>query len=275
MSKKKKNLLSLPSLPRYQTVIVVPCFNEEFRLEPERFAVLSKSKNLHLLFVNDGSSDNTLALLDRMAMKFPRTAVLNFTQNRGKAEAVRLALIHALEEGAEAVGFLDADLSTSPEEMLRLCTYLRESEIDVILGTRIRMLGTEIARKTTRHTLGRIFATLASSVLGIGVYDTQCGAKLFMDTPALRSALSEPFHSRWAFDVELLGRLLKDGIAVNRFIEVPLRRWIDVGDSKVRMKDMLRMGWDLVRIYIALRQRKAQAQSQATRPAKSATRRGK
>ena len=97
------------------------------------------------------------------------------------------------------------------------------------------LLGHRIERSWARHYLGRLFATASSQVLGLPVYDTQCGAKVFRDGPALRAALATPFTSRWAFDVELLGRLGTG--ADRRFLEVPLERWHDVGGSKLRPRD--------------------------------------
>ena len=61
--------------------------------------------------------------------------------------------------------------------------------------------------RRARHYVGRLFATASSLILDMTVYDTQCGAKVLRAGPALRAALATPFHSRWAFDVELLGRL--------------------------------------------------------------------
>jgi dolichyl-phosphate beta-glucosyltransferase len=96
------------------------------------------------------------------------------------------------------------------------------------------------------------------------VYDTQCGAKFFRATPALSRALDRPFRSRWAFDVELLGRLLSGGAEALReddLLEVPLRRWTHVGGSKLRPLAMLRAGADLAVIALDLaRERRAHAQ---------------
>ena len=114
--------------------------------------------------------------------------------------------------------------------------------------------------------LGRVFATCAAVTLGCAVYDTQCGAKLFRVVPALADALRRPFSARWAFDVELLGRLSypeTPGIAAcppEEWLEAPLRVWRDEPGSKLRFSAMLSMGWELLAIHTDLcRRRRASA----------------
>src|SRR6185369_2437155 len=87
--------------------------------------------------------------------------------------------------------------------------------------------------------------------LHLGVYDTQCGAKLFRRSPALLAALAQPFRSRWAFDVELLQRLLRgrDGvpaIAASDFLEEPLEVWRDVPGSKLHPATAMLAGLSLL-----------------------------
>jgi len=121
----------------------------------------------------------------------------------------------------------------------------------VALGSRVRLLGRRIERSPWRHYLGRIFATLGSLALRLDVYDTQCGAKAFSRHPALLRALDEPFQSRWAFDLELLQRLLRDPhdpLGARDFVEVPLRRWHDAKGSKLRPSGMARALWDVAQI---------------------------
>jgi len=109
-------------------------------------------------------------------------------------------------------------------------------------------------RTPWRHYPGRVFATLASLVTGRGFYDTQCGAKLF-HRDIVPICFREPFLSRWCFDVEVLLRLLAaQGIDdVNTpdsaVIELPLTRWIDSGDSRLKPSDVPRMAADLARIW--------------------------
>ena len=106
--------------------------------------------------------------------------------NVGKAEAVRTGLLRCLADGAEITGYFDADLATPPEEMIRLVRTLQEREATVALAARVALLGTRIERSHLRHYLGRVFATIASLILRIRVYDTQCGAKAFRTVPAFR-----------------------------------------------------------------------------------------
>ena len=144
--------------------------------------------------------------------------------------------------------------------LARLLDEMEQRGVAVVMGARVALLGTAIQRRALRHYLGRLFATAASIILGLPVYDTQCGAKFFRDTPALRGALTGPFSSRWAFDVELIGRLLRgDGgaapLGAADFVEIPLRCWTDVPGSKVSSVQMMRAACDLVAVARELRGR--------------------
>ncbi|HEY8432777.1 MAG TPA: glycosyltransferase [Sandaracinaceae bacterium] len=233
-------------------VVVIPCYNEAERLSEAQVLALIDDLDTEVLLVDDGSRDGTAALLERIAAKAPgRVRTLLLPKNRGKAEAVRAGMLAALERGAGVVGYADADFATPPEEIHYLRRELDRSGALVALGARIARLGAHIDRRASRHYLGRVFATGASLVLGLAVYDTQCGAKLFRDTPALRHALGQPFSSRWAFDVELIGRLCAGGpgvapITPAQMIEVPLRTWIDIGGSKLSAAGAVKAGLDLM-----------------------------
>jgi hypothetical protein len=108
-----------------------------------------------------------------------------------------------------------------------------------------------------------VFASLASLILNLRIYDTQCGAKLFRRSAALAAALETPFLSRWAFDVELIGRLLAGvpgvpPIPATDFVEVPLGSWSDVPGSKLRPAAMAGALKDLALIAADLRRRRRQ-----------------
>lgn len=248
----------------HNAVIVVPCYNEAKRLDGERFLALSGAPDLRLLFVDDGSTDDTGALVTALAQRSEgRIELITLAKNSGKGEAVRRGLEHAARAGAGAaiVGFADSDLATPPSELLRLLAAARESSAGVVMGSRVALAGTDIDRKPSRHYLGRGFATLASLVLRARFYDTQCGAKLFRNTDLFRAAIAEPFRSRWIFDVELLGRLLVGaggfpGLEAADFLEVPLRRWSDVAGSKITASSWARAGIDLALIAAELERRR-------------------
>ncbi len=236
--------------------LVVPCYNEEERLDRAELLRLARARlDLSLLFVDDGSTDGTATVLERLRREGDgRIAVHRLERNLGKAEAVRAGLRLALQDGADVVGYADADLSTPVDELLRLVEILDARPVQVVLASRVRLLGRDIRREASRHYLGRIFATLASLTVRLPVYDTQCGAKLFRAGAALAGALEAPFRSRWIFDVELIARLVEGGrnaapLAPDAFEEVPLLAWREVGGSKLRPRAMIRAGLQLLALF--------------------------
>ncbi len=237
---------------------VVPCFNEEQRLDPVGFRAFLLHPNVQLLFVDDGSTDCTRPALEALCGQMRgRAKLLSFSENQGKGEAVRQGMLLAMREGSELVGYFDADLATPPEEIRRLVGIIENTQVQAVMGARVAMLGTAIRRRRIRHYLGRVFATFASLVLEVTVYDTQCGAKLFRACPLLAAALSQPFVARWAFDVELLGRLLlgshdAGGLGAGQLLEVPLRRWTHVDNEKLRFFTFPLLGIELIKIRLAL-----------------------
>jgi dolichyl-phosphate beta-glucosyltransferase len=238
-------------------LVVVPCFNEERRLDVQQFSSLAQSGRLRLLFVNDGSTDGTLDVLMGLASSFPAVELLDLPRNVGKAEAVRRGLVQGVDAGASVIGYYDADLATPPPELLRLIRVLDDRpDVSFVMAARVALLGRTIERSAVRHYLGRVFASAASIVLRLRVYDTQCGAKVFRVTPAVIDSISRPFRSSWIFDVELIGRLLHpwraDPMAANSFEEVPLREWRDISGSKLGVAGMVRAFADLMIVGVEL-----------------------
>lgn len=236
--------------------IIIPCYNEELRLQTAAVKELLDAADCSVLLVDDGSTDGTGPLLAALAGTDPRVHVLTLAKNSGKAEAVRQGLQAALATGATLVGFADADFATPPDEVARLVSVCRDQGLRVVFGARVALLGHDIERGLFRHYTGRLFATFSSLVLGFDVYDTQCGAKVFANTPQLHAALAQPFAGRWSFDVELLGRLAAtDGTA--GFLEVPLQRWREIGGSKLSMADSVRSTAELWSVRHRLRRFRA------------------
>lgn len=237
---------------RMRVQIVIPCYNEQARLDVAAFtAFLTHTQDIGIVFVNDGSQDGTSAILHELAARFPaRVVVIEQPVNRGKAEAVRSGMIRAMDLGAEYAGYFDADLATPLEATREFVETLdRHPQLQFVIGSRVALLGRSIARKASRHYSGRIFATAASAVLALPIYDTQCGAKLLRVSERARSLFGRPFGSRWIFDVELFARYLSTYGSREGLYELPLLRWTDVGESKVKWQDFVRAGAEMAAIY--------------------------
>ena len=243
-------------------VLVVPCFNEEQRLDVAAFRDFSlNTHDVEFLFVNDGSRDGTLRVIESLRDSHPRRfSVLNLDHNCGKAEAVRRGIDAALDRRPDFTGFWDADLATPLSELPGfLETFESRPEIQMVFGARVRLLGREISRHASRHYVGRFGATLISQTLGLAVYDTQCGAKLFRATETLRTVFARPFLSRWIFDVEIIARFVElwgRDVVSRAVYEYPVTRWRDVKGSKVKSRDFLRALRDLWKIRRAYKLRR-------------------
>jgi dolichyl-phosphate beta-glucosyltransferase len=225
-----------------RVAVVVPCYNEATRLECDVFRAYAAS--VRFVFVNDGSTDATSAVLHSLGGE-----VLDLP-HRGKAEAVRQGMLRAFTLDCPYAGYWDADLSAPLEALDPLCAILDANPaIDIVLGSRVQLLGHTITRRSARHYAGRVLATVASLALRLPVYDTQCGAKVFRSKPDIAALFAEPFLSTWVFDVELLARFAATRpAAASHLYEMPLDTWTDVPGSRVKPWDAARALWDMARI---------------------------
>lgn len=236
-----------------RSCVVIPCFNEAERLDSEAFLYfLGTVSDIDFCFVNDGSRDGTGALLEKICRLEPgRIFVVDYADNRGKAEAVRSGMNYALNQNRyEWVGYADADLATPLEEVQRLLEVLRKRPAHlIVMGSRIKRMGVRIERKLFRHYMGRLFATLVSVLFHFNAYDTQCGAKFF-DKKIARIVFERPFISGWLFDVEILLRVRNQCPDYNQIVrEVPLNVWLEQGGSKIKISHLMKIPAELWRMY--------------------------
>lgn len=237
--------------------IVIPCYNEEKNFLLQEYCdFLTSYENVQLCLVNDGSSDNTLQSLQQLQKQFPeKVTVLDLKKNGGKAEAVRQGMLHSYKNlNYQYISYLDADLAVSLQECNSLISYFDDT-IVFCFGSRILKVGSVIERKRSRFLIGRVIATFISHILALKVYDTQCGCKLFTKELA-QQVFSQSFLSKWLFDVEIFFRILDQygqAVALTKMVEVPLKRWVDPGDSKVKMSYFFKLWLDLYRIKKAYR----------------------
>jgi glycosyltransferase involved in cell wall biosynthesis len=234
--------------------LIIPCYNEERRLHVDEVAAfLQRRPHSAVCLVDDGSRDGTLTILERLREGFPgRVDIVALGRNGGKAEAVRRGVQHAARLARFSfIGYWDADLSTPLEEVDHLLAAFAEYPgCLVVMGSRVRRLGSAIDRRPLRHYLGRIFSTAASLALAMPVYDSQCGAKIVRSEVA-GVLFDKPFMTRWLFDVEMLARLRNHlGPAVlGAVVEVPLHVWYAVSGSKLRLSDCVGVPIALCRIW--------------------------
>ena len=241
-----------------ELVLVVPCYNEAARLDPAAFLhFVSTHPGMQLVLVDDGSVDGTGKILERIRGAAPASVtIVRQPINRGKGEAVRAGMLAALSRHPRVIGFFDADLSTPLHAVDDFLAVLRtRPAVELVLGSRVLLMGRDVRRRASRHYLGRVFATAASHAVDLPVYDTQCGSKMLRVNAATASLFAVPFRSRWVFDVELIARYLRLPAAPgepsrrDRIYELVLPAWHDKPGSKLGWTDFPRAMVDLARIW--------------------------
>lgn len=235
-----------------RAVIIIPFYNEETRILKSEFSeAFAIHSSVDFCLVDDGSSDSTPLILDAFASTFQNVLVLKLKENRGKAEAIRQAVLNVEVSIYHYIAYLDADLSTPFSELLRMLDYISTNQyITIVMGTRIKLLGNNVHRSLFRHYFGRIFATIISQfILKIPVYDTQCGAKI-IDATLAKELFEQPFKTKWLFDIELLLRYKAiDSNFQNKVVEIPLNIWIERGKSKIKFYEFILFPAQIIRLF--------------------------
>jgi dolichyl-phosphate beta-glucosyltransferase len=224
--------------------VVIPAYNEEARLEPTLGRVIEYCREHHpefeVLVVDDGSTDGTRDLVERIAAGEQRVRLIALGDNRGKGAAVRAGMLAA--RGREVL-FSDADLATPIEELVVLRQRLAGG-CDVAIASRAAPgADIRVRQHRMREFMGRTFNVLVRLVALDGIRDTQCGFKLFR-REAARDLFGRARVDGFAFDVEILW------LARGRYqvAEVPVA-WSHIEESKVSPGgDAARMFVDLIRI---------------------------
>ena len=228
--------------------IIIPAYNEAKRIKRsiERVVAYLRSQpcTWELWIVDDGSRDNTAELVVEAIDSISEAQLISYQPNRGKGFAVRSGVLAARGQYA---AFLDADLSTPPEEIGAALNYLREGD-DMVIGSRA-LLSSQIVRKPPlyRRLATAMFNQIKYALIGLRQFsDTQCGFK------AYRRSLVRPLYERsivdrFMFDVEILYLAQLKHLKVR---EMPVS-WVASEDTKVRLvegvvnmiRDLLRIRW--------------------------------
>lgn len=223
--------------------IIIPAHNEQHRLPPaleNLYAYLQQQAySFEILVVENGSSDDTLALAQEFAQCHNQVRVLHESR-RGKGLAVKRGM---LESRGEYRFMCDVDFSMPIDQINRFFPPLLTGA-DIAIASREAPGAVRYGEPEYRHLVGRVFNWMIRWMVLPGLHDTQCGFKCFR-----AQAAEDLFRSQrltgWSFDVEVLFIARQRGY---RIVEVPVP-WYFNPDTKVRLiKDSLRMFAELVTI---------------------------
>lgn len=232
--------------PLYLSVII-PCYNEEKRLPRTLLRVLSylhsQKYTWEVIVVDNGSTDGTSKLVHSIMKNEPRLKLI-VDSLYGKGWAVRQGL---LEATGEYRLFTDADNSTDISQIENLLPYTKEGYDIIVSSRKIKGASINISQPPLRKFLGNVFRLIVATIVPTGVVDTQNGFKLFSQKAVEKIFPLQKIYY-WAFDVEILALARKFGFKVK---EVPII-WNDAELSRVNIKGMFRMLWEVSRIRFNL-----------------------
>ncbi|MEK7476590.1 MAG: dolichyl-phosphate beta-glucosyltransferase [Candidatus Coatesbacteria bacterium] len=210
--------------------VVIPAYNEALRLGSACAAVAAfcrrSRRPFEIVIVNDGSRDATREAAALVAGRWREVRVISYPVNRGKGYAVRRGVLAAR---GRRILFLDADLSTRPEEWPKLERRLAAGA-DLAIGSR-KMAGARLVRRQPwwRERMGKVFTWLVRRFL-VDVSDATCGFKGFT-REAARALFARSRLDDWSYDAEILYIAQRRGLRID---EVPVV-WKDNPNSKVHV----------------------------------------
>ncbi|MER7185103.1 polyprenol monophosphomannose synthase [Streptomyces hyaluromycini] len=206
-----------------KVVVVVPTYNEQDNL-PVLAGLLANlpAPNLHLLVIDDNSPDGTGEVADRLAAEAPDTVgVLHRTAKDGLGRAYLAGMTRALDEGADVVVQMDADLSHPASAIPAMVDTLLTKKAAVVLGSRYVAGGSTATEWPWHRKALSTWANLyVNGILRLGVKDSTAGFKAWR-AETLRAIDLPSIHSNgYSFQIEMNYRTIKRGLAI---LEVPIR----------------------------------------------------
>jgi dolichyl-phosphate beta-glucosyltransferase len=243
----------VPKVDSPKTYVIVPCFNEENRLDPYYWNNIVGETEFTWIFIDDGSTDQTTKKLSEIK----NINVLKLEKNSGKGEALRFGTnyvfgIHTAEE--ICIAYLDADGAFDSQDVKRIFSVFQEKIIgglyQSVWSSRVALSGRKITRSLFRHYLSRVIVSIIGFTDKNLPYDPQTGFKIFLIDFDSRKIFQDKFKTRWFFELEIRNRWEKLKNKDLNIWEEPVNYWKDIVGSKVNSKQVFRI---LVELLIVLR----------------------
>lgn len=218
--------------------IIIPAHNEEKRIGKtlekyiKYFRLLKKSKKIdfEIIVVINGTTDNTRKIVEKYKCK--ELIMLEFEQG-GKGFAIIEGFKNSLKRKNDLIGFVDADMATSPEEYYNLIKGIENTEnIDGVIANRWDKKSIITTRQNLlRRIMSRGFNIIVRALFLMSYRDTQCGAKIFK-RKAIYSVINNlNLNSKWAFDIEIIYKLRKNNFKIKEIATI----WEDKRESKLKI----------------------------------------
>lgn len=232
--------------PELELSVVVPCYNEELRLprtiEQIEHFLGARGTPYELILVDDGSADGTRKVMDAAAKRNSAVRIEALPHNRGKGRALATGVASAR---GQRVLVTDADLSTPIDELPKLEAAIAAGAGVAIASRAVKGARVEIAQPIYRVLMGKVFNLIVQVVLLPGVWDTQCGFKLFRAEVA-RPVFATLTTDGFGYDPEVLYRAKKSGV---RIAEIPVV-WRNSAPTKVMA---IRSSFDMFKHVVRVR----------------------
>ena len=232
-----------------QTLIIVPTYNESSNIAELVEKIFSNVKDVHLLVVDDDSPDGTAEIVEKLMATYPNLAILRRHGERGLGRAYTEGIDHALDEGFQIIGTMDADLSHDPAYLPSMLALL--SKCDVVIGSRYIRDGGTVNWGLGRILLSWLANTFAAILLQIPAHDITSGYRLYRRDALEWIRTTEVKSTGYSFLGELLYRAHRAGA---RIVEHPIIfHDRTLGVSKLHRREIYLGALNLLRLRFSRR----------------------
>lgn len=229
----------------------MPCFNEGGRLDLNKLLKIIRLCKCYIIFVDDGSQDNTFEILSEMNKKTNAFLIIQNPKNKGKAKSLEIGFRKAINLGFDYIGTYDADNSIDPDDLSKAFDLLENNNsYKVVSGARLNLAGSNIVRNNFRKWMGRIVATIVGKSIKCDIYDPQSPCKVYRASALSFLSdfnLENKIKTKWFFDAEIL-KIIKDDSS-SWLKEFPILYWRDEEGSNIRFRMWFSILFELLKLY--------------------------